>query len=56
VDISGTIATAAMSLDHGTDRFTDLFLLAEEDGRWLIANKAYHREVTRRDDPSPASP
>jgi hypothetical protein len=33
-----------MALQHGEDRFTDVFLLLQERGRWLIANKAYHRE------------
>jgi hypothetical protein len=28
---------------HGADIFTDVFLLVEVDGKWRIANKAYHR-------------
>lgn len=32
-----------MTLRHGTDVFTDVFLLVCVDGRWRIANKAYHR-------------
>ena len=36
-------ATATMTLWHGADTFTDVFLLIRTDGRWRIANKAYHR-------------
>ncbi|MBQ0829438.1 nuclear transport factor 2 family protein [Streptomyces tagetis] len=44
VDVHGTVATATMTLSHGADTFTDLFLLARAgDGCWRIANKAYHR-------------
>ncbi|MEU8591485.1 nuclear transport factor 2 family protein [Streptomyces sp. NPDC048664] len=43
VDVHGTVATATMSLWHGADTFTDIFLLVHVDGSWRIANKAYHR-------------
>lgn len=43
VDVHATVATATMSLRHGTDTFTDVFLLIRVDGSWRIANKAYHR-------------
>ncbi|MFJ2261795.1 nuclear transport factor 2 family protein [Streptomyces sp. NPDC087844] len=43
VDVHGTVATATMTLRHGADTFTDVFLLARVDDRWRIANKAYHR-------------
>ncbi len=43
VDVHGTVAMAAMTLWHGADTFTDIFLLVRADGRWRIANKAYHR-------------
>ncbi|WP_439680145.1 nuclear transport factor 2 family protein [Embleya sp. MST-111070] len=43
VDVHGTVATATMTLRHGTDTFTDLFLLAHVDEKWRITNKAYHR-------------
>ncbi|MFF9453128.1 nuclear transport factor 2 family protein [Streptomyces flaveolus] len=43
IDIHGTVATATMTLQHGADTFTDIFLLVLDDGRWRIANKAYHR-------------
>jgi len=39
----GTVATASMTLRHGADIFTDVFLLVQVDGQWRIANKAYHR-------------
>ena len=36
-----------MTLRHGADVFTDVFvLLRDGDGRWRIANKAYERRVT----------
>jgi 3-hydroxyisobutyrate dehydrogenase-like beta-hydroxyacid dehydrogenase len=43
VDVHGSVATASMTLRHGADVFTDIFLLVHTDGRWRIANKAYHR-------------
>jgi hypothetical protein len=43
VDVHGTVATASMTLWHGPDTFTDVFLLVNVDGQWRIANKAYHR-------------
>ncbi|MCQ9130357.1 nuclear transport factor 2 family protein [Streptomyces hilarionis] len=43
LDVHGTVATATMTLAHGADTFTDVFLLVCADGRWRIANKAYHR-------------
>lgn len=50
VDVHGTVATATMTLRHGADTFTDVFLLVRADEGWRIANKAYHRH------PSPAHP
>lgn len=32
-----------MTLQHGADAFTDVFLLVHTDDGWRIANKAYHR-------------
>ncbi|WP_067811559.1 nuclear transport factor 2 family protein [Actinomadura kijaniata] len=43
VDVHGTVATASMTLRHGADTFTDIFLLVHVDGGWHIANKVYHR-------------
>ncbi|CAL9483589.1 3-sulfolactaldehyde reductase [Streptomyces sp. enrichment culture] len=43
VDVHGTVATATMTLAHGADTFTDVFLLVRVDDGWRIANKAYHR-------------
>jgi hypothetical protein len=43
VDVVGTAASARMTLQHGADTFTDLFVLLEEDGEWRIANKVYDR-------------
>lgn len=45
IDVHGTVATATMTLWHGADTFTDIFLLVHDDGRWRIANKAYHRNA-----------
>ncbi|MFD5878423.1 nuclear transport factor 2 family protein [Streptomyces yangpuensis] len=50
VDVHGTVATATMTLSHGADTFTDVFLLVRAGGGWRIANKAYHRH------PSPSHP
>lgn len=43
VDVHGTVATATMTLRHGADTFTDIFLLVRAGDSWRIANKAYHR-------------
>jgi hypothetical protein len=43
VTVVGTIATATMTLSHGADTFTDMFLLVRDDDGWRIANKVYHR-------------
>ncbi|MFJ3582864.1 nuclear transport factor 2 family protein [Streptomyces sp. NPDC090127] len=45
VDVTGTVATATMTLAHGPDTFTDLFLLILVDDNWRIANKVYHRHA-----------
>ncbi len=45
VAVTGTVATATMTLHHGAITFTDVFLLVRGDGGWRIANKAYHRDV-----------
>ncbi|MFJ2738852.1 nuclear transport factor 2 family protein [Streptomyces sp. NPDC087440] len=43
VEVHGTVATATMTLTHGPDTFTDVFLLVRTGDAWHIANKAYHR-------------
>ncbi|MFE3068094.1 nuclear transport factor 2 family protein [Streptomyces sp. NPDC059247] len=43
VDVHGSVATATMTLAHGADTFTDVFLLVRVEDGWRIANKAYHR-------------
>jgi hypothetical protein len=43
VEVHGSVATATMTLQHGTDTFTDIFLMVNADGQWRIANKVYHR-------------
>ncbi|MFD3993314.1 nuclear transport factor 2 family protein [Streptomyces sp. NPDC058583] len=45
LDVHGTVATATMTLSHGADTFTDIFLLVRVDDGWRIANKAYHRHA-----------
>lgn len=42
IDISGTAASAKITLFHGAVTFTDYFVLLEVDGVWKIANKVYH--------------
>jgi hypothetical protein len=44
IDISGTAAMARATLRHGTNLFTDYFVLLHVDGEWKIANKVWHRE------------
>ncbi len=43
VEVSGSVASATLTLHHGPDVFTDLFLLVRVGEGWRIANKAYHR-------------
>ncbi|MFF0013147.1 nuclear transport factor 2 family protein [Streptomyces sp. NPDC005374] len=43
LDVHGTVATVTMTLSHGLDTFTDIFLMVHVDGNWRIANKAYYR-------------
>lgn len=38
-----SVAHATMLLEHGADRFTDLFLLVRDGDTWQIANKVYRR-------------
>lgn len=42
IDISGTAASARITLVHGAVTFTDYFVLLEVDGVWKIASKVYH--------------
>jgi 3-hydroxyisobutyrate dehydrogenase-like beta-hydroxyacid dehydrogenase len=41
--VAGTIASATMTLRHGANTFTDMFLLVRTEAGWRIANKVYHR-------------
>ena len=43
VRVTGTVASATMTLHHGEDTFTDVFLLVHEREGWRIANKVYDR-------------
>ena len=43
IDVHDSVATATITLSHGADRFTDIFLLVRADDGWRIANKVYHR-------------
>lgn len=43
IDVHRTVATATLTLSHGADTFTDIFLLVRVHDSWRIANKAYHR-------------
>ncbi|MFG2816966.1 nuclear transport factor 2 family protein [Streptomyces sp. NPDC048410] len=52
VDVHGTVATATMTLSHGADTFTDVFLLVRQGDGWRIANKVYHRATTRTSSPA----
>ena len=44
IDVRDTVSTASMTLWHGPDVFTDVFLLVRQGDDWRIANKAFHRE------------
>lgn len=41
--VAGTIASATMTLRHGANTFTDMFILVRTESGWRIANKVYHR-------------
>lgn len=43
VETGETVATATMTLWHGSDTFTDAFVLLRVDGAWRITNKVYER-------------
>ncbi len=43
VEVRGSVATATMSLNHGSSVFTDMFVLVDGPEGWRIANKVYHR-------------
>lgn len=47
VRVEGTVGTATMTLRHGADTFTDVFVLLRVDDGWRIANKAYHRAAAQ---------
>ncbi|MFC0623374.1 nuclear transport factor 2 family protein [Kribbella deserti] len=43
--VRGTIATATMTLRHGSSKFVDMFvLITDAAGNWRIANKVYERQ------------
>ena len=44
VRVVGTIAGATMTLHHGDNVFTDMFVLVRDADAWRIANKVYHRD------------
>jgi 3-hydroxyisobutyrate dehydrogenase-like beta-hydroxyacid dehydrogenase len=43
VSVEGTVGTATLTLWHGPDTFTDVFLLVRTPDGWRIANKVYDR-------------
>src|SRR5690349_3166326 len=43
VRMVGTVAGASMTLHHGENTFTDVFVLLDDADGWRIANKVYHR-------------
>lgn len=45
VRVHGNVASASMTLHHGADTFTDIFLLVDGEDGWRIANKAYYRHA-----------
>jgi hypothetical protein len=49
VQVRGSVASATMTLDHGSAVFTDMFVLVLGPQGWRIANKVYHRHTLQRD-------
>ncbi|MFL6114566.1 MAG: nuclear transport factor 2 family protein [Catenulispora sp.] len=45
VSVSGTVGTARMTLAHGDDVFTDVFVLIRVDDARRSANTANHRSA-----------
>jgi Putative lumazine-binding len=43
LQVQSSVATATMTLDHGSAVFTDMFVLVLGPRGWRIANKVYHR-------------
>ncbi len=43
VHVEGSVASATMTLWHGADTFTDVFLLVHTADGWRIASKVYDR-------------
>jgi len=43
IQVTGTVASATMTLHHGENTFTDVFLLVRDADEWRIANKVYDR-------------
>jgi 3-hydroxyisobutyrate dehydrogenase len=48
VTVAGSVAAAGMTLDHGPDTFTDMFVLVRHSEGWRIANKVYQRRPPLR--------
>ena len=46
VQVVESVASATMTLRHGENTFTDVFVLLGDAGGWRIANKVYHRHQT----------
>lgn len=42
ISITGTAATAKLTLNHGKTIFTDYFVLLKVDGEWKIASKIFN--------------
>jgi hypothetical protein len=43
IDVVGTIANVRVEIDNWTgSRFTDMFTLLKQDGKWKIMNKVFH--------------
>jgi hypothetical protein len=43
IDVVGTIAKVRLEIDNWTgSRFTDMFTLLKQDGKWRIMNKVFH--------------
>ena len=47
IDISGTAASAKITLVHGAITFIDYFVLLKTEQGWKIVNKAFHARPDR---------
>lgn len=55
IDVNGTAATARITLDYPTVKFTDYFNLVKVGDEWKIVNKTFHAEPKAAPSPTAVS-